>query len=100
MITCFVHRDGRTSRVDDIDPGWLAPDSKVRIWADVQQPTPDDGRILRDLFGIHPLAVEDALGQTDFPKVEIYDGILYVVLHGCTITLCGSRTRRSSSRIV
>jgi magnesium transporter len=38
--------------------------------------------ILSDTFGFHPLAVEDAMSVLQYPKIEPYDGYLYVVLHG------------------
>ncbi len=82
MIRYFVHRDGRTSAVDALEPAWLAPGSGVYVWADVAEPTADDGQVLRELFGIHELAVEDALGETHHPKVETYGSLVYVVLHG------------------
>lgn len=33
------------------------------------------------LFGIHPLILEDIVNVHQRPKIEIYDGTLYVVLH-------------------
>lgn len=82
MITYHVHRDGRTQPGAALDPSWLAPDSRVVLWADVWEPTPEDAAVLRDTFGFHPLSVEDAMQESHFPKVEAYDGYLYVILHG------------------
>ena len=82
MITYYVQRDGVTERLQTIDPEWLRPGSGVRVWADVHEPTPADGATLRDLFKLHPLAVQDALESLQHPKVETYPGLLYVVLHG------------------
>lgn len=82
MIRYFVHREGRTSAVEALDPAWLLPGSGAYVWADLAEPTEADGRVLREVFGVHELAVEDALGATHHPKVETYDGLLYVVLHG------------------
>jgi magnesium transporter len=82
LIRYFVHREGRTSAVEALDPAWLLPGSGAYVWADLAEPTEADGRVLREVFGVHELAVEDALGETHHPKVETYDGLLYVVLHG------------------
>jgi magnesium transporter len=82
LIQYFVHREGRTSAVEALDPAWLLPGSGAYVWADLAEPTEADGRVLREVFGVHELAVEDALGETHHPKVETYDGLLYVVLHG------------------
>jgi magnesium transporter len=82
LITYFIHRDGVTQRVDTIDPAWLRAGSKVRVWADVQEPTAEDGEVLRTVFNLHPLAVQDALDSLHHPKIETFPGTLYVVLHG------------------
>ena len=82
MIRYFVHREGRTVAVDALDPAWLTPGSGVYVWADLAEPTAADGQVLREVFGIHELAVEDALGETHHPKVETYGSLVYVVLHG------------------
>ena len=82
MIAYYVHREGRTEQLEAIDPAWLSADSGVRVWADVAEPTEVDGRVLQDVFGLHPLAVQDALETVNNPKVETYAGVLHVVLHG------------------
>ncbi|HUE89544.1 MAG TPA: magnesium transporter CorA family protein [Vicinamibacterales bacterium] len=82
MITYYVLRNGITENLSHIDPEWLRPGSGVMVWADVQVPSADDAVVLRDVFKIHPLAVQDALEWLQHPKVETYPGLLYVVLHG------------------
>jgi magnesium transporter len=77
-----VHRDGVTRRADSIDPAWLAPNSGVIVWGDVPSPSAEDAALLTGLFKFHPLAVEDALQELQFPKIELYPTFLYVVLHG------------------
>ena len=86
MIAYYVYRGGSTTQVEQIDRTWLTPGSDVRVWADVENPTPEDGEVLRDTFSLHPLAVQDALERLQNPKVETYPGVLYVVLHGITFT--------------
>lgn len=82
MIRYFVHRGGHTELVDRLDPAWLSPDSGVVLWADVAEPTEEDGVVLRDVFGLHELVVEAAFQRETNPKVEPYGGYLYIVLHG------------------
>lgn len=43
---------------------------------------PDALELLRDGFGFHPLAVEDAEHFGQRPKLDEYDGFLYMVAHG------------------
>ncbi|MET0167760.1 MAG: magnesium/cobalt transporter CorA, partial [Vicinamibacterales bacterium] len=54
----------------------------VVLWVDLAAPTPDEARVLTDVFHFHPLSVEDALSEIHWPKVEQYPGYLYLILHG------------------
>lgn len=82
MVTIFVHRDGRTEQATSIDRSWLNPASGAVVWVDLAAPSIPDTLVLSDTFGFHPLSVEDARSALQYPKVEAYDGYLYVVLHG------------------
>ena len=65
-----------------IDRAWLRPSSGVILWVDLAAPSIPESLILSDTFAFHALAVEDAMSQRQYPKVEPYDGFLYLVLHG------------------
>lgn len=82
MITIFAHRNGVTEQATSIDRAWLGPNSDVILWVDVAAPSIPESLILSDTFAFHPLSVEDAMSAVQYPKVEAYDGYLYVVLHG------------------
>lgn len=82
MISYYVFQDGVTRHLDALEPAWLGPESGVVVWADVREPTPADAGVLRDVFKFHPLAVEDAMSSVHLPKIETYENVLYVVLHG------------------
>ena len=82
MLTIYVHQHGETKCADEINPAWLAPKSDVTLWVDLAAPTPEEGRLLADVFHFHPLAVEDALSAIHHPKIESYEGYLYLILHG------------------
>jgi magnesium transporter len=82
LIQIFKGENGKTIPVDRVDPAWLAPGSTVTVWADLLNPSPEEGQhILSDVFHFHELAVEDALSALQFPKVESYGQYLYLVLH-------------------
>jgi magnesium transporter len=60
----------------------LLEDGQVTIWMDFEETLPEqDEPILRQLFNFHPLAVEDALQQSNVPKLDDWDDYLYIVLH-------------------
>jgi magnesium transporter len=77
-----VHRDGSTQCTEALDPSWLQPDASGSIWVDLSDPSPEEGRVLLDVFHFHELAVEDAITEIHHPKVESYGDYLYVILHG------------------
>ena len=77
-----MHEGGVTRRADAINPAWLKPDSTVWVWVDLSKPSSDEARILTDVFHFHELAVEDALAETHYPKIESYGDYLYLILHG------------------
>jgi len=82
LITIHKHEHGSTQVVDRVDPGWLQPGSGVWVWADLSAPTPEEARVLTEVFHFHELAVEDALAEIHHPKVESYGDYLYLILHG------------------
>lgn len=82
MIKVYRHEAGSTTCVDGVDPASLRPDSGVIMWVDLDRPTPEETRILFDVFHFHELAVEDAVAEIHHPKVESYGDYLYVILHG------------------
>ena len=82
MNTIFVHRNGQTEQATSIDRAWLGPASGVVVWVDLAAPSALEALILSDTFQFHPLSVDDAMAAVQYPKVEAYDGYLYIVLHG------------------
>lgn len=61
-------------RISDL----LAADDDSVIWLDLDDPTADDLQILVQEFGLHPLAVEDAVHDHQRPKVDRYRSHLFV----------------------
>jgi magnesium transporter len=82
VITVFAHRDGRTEKVAAIDRAWLKPQSGVVLWVDLAQPSVPESLVLSETFAFHPLSVEDAMNPIEYPKIEPYDGYLYIIVHG------------------
>jgi magnesium transporter len=83
VIRVYAHQNGDIKCAERVEPHWLGPESRVTLWVDLNSPTPEESRqILADTFGFHPLAVEDAMSEIHHPKVEAYDGYLYLILHG------------------
>lgn len=55
------------------------------LWVDFEETSPDeDEPILRQTFGFHPLAIDDALQESHVPKLDDWGEYLYIVLHAVT----------------
>jgi len=52
------------------------------FWLDLTAPTVEDIEKLRELFGFHPLALEDALHFGQRPKLDHYQDYVFVVFYG------------------
>lgn len=81
MISVLVYRDGVTQTAEAVDPRWLAADAKEVVWVDLDSPADAEAKLLREVFHIHELAVEDALAAVHLPKIETYGDLLYLILH-------------------
>lgn len=58
----------------------LAAGSGV-LWVDMVGPSEADVQAMRDVFGFHPMAVEDTLNDYQRPKVEQYPEHLFIILN-------------------
>ena len=54
-------------------------------WVGLAEPDAAEMELIRRQFGLHPLAVEDALNPTQLPKVEIYGKQLFIVARTAAI---------------
>jgi magnesium transporter len=83
LIDAAVYRDGRRQA----SPKTLGEtfhrlrgDQGGMAWIGLYRPGPGELNSLAEEFGLHPLAVEDAITAHQRPKLERYDATLFVVL--------------------
>jgi magnesium transporter len=82
IVDCAHYKDGHRS---DDRPVSLAEAAARRdeggfVWLGLFEPTEAEMDQVRLLFGVHELAVEDALNSHQRPKIEIYDKDLRLVV--------------------
>jgi magnesium transporter len=53
-------------------------DESVTVWLDLRDPDRDDLGVVSEEFGLHPLAVEDALHHSQRPKLDRYPSHLFL----------------------
>ena len=80
MVRC--HPAGTLEETNDLSSlgPWLAG-SESRLWVDITSPNVEEMEEVGRQFGFHPLTIEDCLHGGQRPKLEEYDGYLFVVLH-------------------
>ncbi len=54
------------------------------FWLDVHAPEAADLEILREEFGFHPLSLEDSWRFGQRPKIDDYDGYIFLVVFGAS----------------
>lgn len=84
MIQSFVFNDGKlvASNLDSDALRLVRADKGLLIWVNLFAPTPEETTaILEDVFTFHPLAIEDCLSVSRYPKIEDYEDYLFLVMH-------------------
>jgi magnesium transporter len=89
MITVLVQLDGKTRQAETVDPAWLAPGAREQFWVDLESPGEQERVLLERTLGVHELVIEDALSEIHHPKIERYDDLLYLILHGIVAEAAG-----------
>ncbi|MGX5208681.1 magnesium/cobalt transporter CorA [Streptomyces violaceus] len=86
IVDCAIYRDGqRTEGPEDLsDALGEARTAGGFVWIGLHEPTEREFDHVTQEFGLHPLAVEDALKAHQRPKLEVYDDSLFVVLKPVT----------------
>jgi magnesium transporter len=54
------------------------------FWLDVRTPGEPEFAMLAELFGFHPLALEDSRAFGQRPKLDSYDGFAFMVVYGAS----------------
>jgi magnesium transporter len=82
IVDCAVYTDGhrRPGRIEVRDALEAASEPGSFAWIGLHEPDPEEFAAVRAEFGLHALAVEDAVHAHQRPKLEIYDGDIFVVL--------------------
>jgi magnesium transporter len=74
--------DGVIRRTGSTDEIRAAHGAKLTMWVDLGDRSAEGEDLLLKTFGIHPLVVEDIFCERAAPKIDEYEGYIYVVIHG------------------
>jgi magnesium transporter len=82
VVDCAVYEDGR--RVASLPPQEALAEARKRpggfAWIGLHEPAHEHLAEIAAVFGLHPLAVEDAVQAHQRPKLERYGDTLFLVL--------------------
>src|ERR1700677_1181550 len=84
MIQSFVFNDGKlvACNLDTDALRLVRADKGMFIWVNLFAPTREESKaILEDVFSFHPLAIEDCVSVSRYPKIEDYEDYLFLVMH-------------------
>jgi magnesium transporter len=83
VVDCAIYVDGMRQPGS---PSWVEAIDSVEasgigfVWIGLYEPTEAQFAGFADRFGLHPLAVEDAVHAHQRPKLESYDDLLFAVV--------------------
>ncbi|MFD4989347.1 magnesium and cobalt transport protein CorA [Streptomyces sp. NPDC058374] len=83
IVDCAIYRAGRRSeRTGDFTEALAKARTSdgAFVWLGVLDPSEEEFGRVSEEFGLHPLAVEDALKAHQRPKLEVYEDSLFMVL--------------------
>ena len=84
IVDCAHYKDGVRQHEDSLTPEEAAERAKGGegefVWIGLHEPGAGDLERLKQLFGLHELAVEDAQVAHQRPKIEDYDEGFFIVL--------------------
>lgn len=89
MIQSFVFSEGKLVGRDlELEALRLVgADKGLVVWVDLNDPTEEEIKsILEGVFQFHPLAIEDCVTPSSLPKIEDYEGHLFIVTHAIDFT--------------
>ena len=81
VVAAYFYRDGR--RVEEVSLDRAMPRAVSHgefVWIGLLEPSEEELRSLQRNFGLHPLAVEDALRAHQLPKLDVYGDQLFVTM--------------------
>ncbi|MEP7016887.1 MAG: magnesium and cobalt transport protein CorA [Actinomycetota bacterium] len=82
IVDQAIYRDGRRLPCGDLSDelAMLRDEGHGFIWIGLKDPTDTEFALVNDELKLHPLAVEDAVKGNQRPKLDIYDGTIFVSL--------------------
>ncbi|MGV9563797.1 magnesium and cobalt transport protein CorA [Streptomyces sp. NPDC003480] len=101
VVNCVIYRDGvrqETAPTVEQSVARVREHGDGFVWLGLHEPTETEFARVAELFGLHPLAVEDAVQAHQRPKLEQYDDVLFAVFK--TVTYVEHERLTATSEVV
>lgn len=92
MLSAFIKFGDGTVSTDTEEANLIRAmrDPRAVFWLDMSRPSDEELYLLDEVFGFHPLAIEDSIQYSQRPKIEAYrhtgekcnESYFYMVIHG------------------
>jgi magnesium transporter len=80
VVACAVYVQGARVEADPSEALQVAREQGGFVWLGLYEPSEEELTAIGELYGLHPLAVEDAVYAHQRPKLERYDDMVFMVL--------------------
>ena len=81
-VFCRRSNGNVEERADLADLSALLQDPKVCLWVDLEGEPPEALEAVAREFSLHPVTIEDLVHRNQRPKLEEFDGYIFIVAHG------------------
>lgn len=79
VIAAYLYRQGKPVEPVSLDHAPVFANPSDFVWIGLFEPSEEELRAVQAHYGLHPLAVEDALMAHQLPKADVYGDQLFVV---------------------
>ncbi|WP_292507015.1 CorA family divalent cation transporter [Methylobacterium sp.] len=98
IIAAYYYNEGKRVREIAIDEHVQQDKGRSGFcWIALREPTADELHAVQATYHLHPLAIDNAMHPLCPPKLEVYNGELYIVAQ--TAELVGDRIRYGKTAI-
>lgn len=80
VVASYLYRDGNREEEVPLEAKPFNTAENEFAWIGLSSPTEMEMEALKAMFGLHPLAVEDALAGKQISKIDVYGDQLFVVV--------------------
>src|SRR5688572_10423506 len=82
FIAHIRYADGSFETSDSmIDAARVMREAGAQIWVDLEAPDEWTLMLLGEAFSLHPLAIEDCLHAEQRPRIDPYEGHIFMVIY-------------------